>query len=71
MNFNTHEFFLDVNIWIDKNNQVAQEKGFNTDGYWQWVFASAGDIVAKYGKHPIAETIMKGLLDYLMGLVGE
>lgn len=63
MNFN--KFFDDVKEWMASCNSKATELGFNSLAFWEWVYNTSGQLVAKYNNYNFAARQMQLLVGWL------
>lgn len=62
-----HDFFHDLEKWMEASNIMAQKYGIESDRYWHWLVETLSIIEARYEHQPLVSNILAEILDYQTG----
>lgn len=59
------KFYAEVVNWINQVNQMAMKHGMDSNGFWNWVTISTGEICNRYNNNPLVKKQMVMLYEWL------
>ena len=62
MRMDWHEFFNDLEKWMEASNIMIQRHSFNSEEYWKWLVETIGVIEERYNKHPLVVMFLTDIL---------
>lgn len=61
---NWHNFFTDLEKWMQASNVMLNRDGFGSEQYWQWLIGTLGVIERRYHAHPLVVSILADVAKY-------
>lgn len=56
--------FQDIQQWMQESNKKSQQYPITSDGYWEWVIQSTGELGNKHNNHPLVIKFLSALIEY-------
>lgn len=62
MRMDWHEFFNDLEKWMEASNIMIQRHSFTSEEYWKWLVETIGVIEKRYNNHPLVVMFLTDIL---------
>ena len=61
---NWHNFFNDLEKWMQASNTMLQREGLSSDKYWQWMIGTLNVIEQRCNHNPLVVKFLATIVDY-------
>lgn len=61
---NWHNFFNDLEKWMQASNVILQKDGLDSERYWQWLIETLEVIEVRYNRNPLVVKLLATIASF-------